>query len=468
VPGSRFNPRTKIGQKLRRLRRNKDGTGADDLVVVKSEELDVNEDRGRGQNRKLQDDEQETLNGREVLGTIQPAEDGPSAYLTLGDVVWKAALDGRGASYTLENANDPEQRVRWYVPKSKRTGDMSQGPREFSFATLLPGTKRHPIVANMSEGHLEFYEEFSSPLSPHETIKTDDAMRKLIIVSAMWVYFCEGWSKHYDFNTAVASATRPVLGRSLSMRSTNGGGLRGILRSPSRSPAPSVRGENCFSASSDTRSREGSHDSTATTVSPVGTIRHSMQHCSQIPTSQPGSRAASPEPNAKERRRWSIANHLRRFSHSMRHTKEQISPEQEGTIITADIIHVETLESPVDIEQHPLQNAFITTAKVIAQSTTTALTDYIHDLPPQRAPATRLKKVLIERTNSPIDMDDSPDLETIAQLPTPAWTPEVRTPEKMTASPISSDGDLHDAAWWQQYDNFVLRQQPAPIVIPTS
>jgi hypothetical protein len=152
----------------------------------------------------------------------------------------------------------------------------------------------------------------------------------------------------------------------------------------------------------------------------------------------------------------------------MRHTKEQISPEQEGTIITADIIHVETLESPVDIEQHPLQKPFITTAKVIAQSTTTALTDYIHDLPPQRAPATRLKKVLIERTNSPIDMDDSPDLETIAQLPTPAWTPEVRTPEKMTASPISSDGDLHDAAWWQQYDNFVLRQQPAPIVIPTS
>ncbi len=152
----------------------------------------------------------------------------------------------------------------------------------------------------------------------------------------------------------------------------------------------------------------------------------------------------------------------------MRHTREQISPEQEGTIITADMIHVETLESPVDLERHPLQKAFVSTAKVIAQSTTSAIPDDIHDPSPQQAPAARLRKVLIERTNSPIDMDGSPDLETIAQLPTPAWTPDMRTPEQKTSSPVSSDGDLDETTWWQQYDHFVLRHQPAPIVIPTS
>jgi len=67
------------------------------------------------------------------------------------------------------------------------------------------------------------------------------------------------------------------------------------------------------------------------------------------------------------RRRWSatFTNHFRRFSHSVRHyPKETISLRGgEETVLRADLLHVQDLPAAVEVEQHPLQEAFIKPVK---------------------------------------------------------------------------------------------------------
>lgn len=245
VPGSRYSAKTRIGQKLQRFHRSKDGANADDLVVIRSE--------------RSSDVHSEEPDVSEVLGMIQPGEDGPSAWITLDNSVWKASLDERG-SYSLEYANDPTQKVKWYIPKSKRSGTVeagSSGEREFSFTTLLPDSKKHPVVANMSESGMQIYDHFSSPISPDETITTDDALRRLIIVSGAWVFFCEGWSTHYDFNSVTP---RSAHHRNVSTQPA-GLGVCSKLRTPSRSPASFDRAEDLSATLGEERSREISQSS---------------------------------------------------------------------------------------------------------------------------------------------------------------------------------------------------------------
>lgn len=495
VPGSRFNPRTKIGQKLRKLKRNKDGTGADDLVIVRSEHHTRQEDTEDSDEKEV-DHEHETLNGQEVIGTIQPAEDGPSAYISIGDTIYKAILDNNGFSYSLQDANDNTKRgVRWFVPRAKRAAAQAGAPREFSFTSLQTDSTRHPILASMSEGHLEFYEDYASPSDPVTNIHTDEAMRKLLVVSGMWVYFCEGWSKHYDFNTATATSTRPVPGRSQSMRSATYRGIRDVLRSPSLSPCPSIRRASDMSCNVDTRSREGSHDSTATSnaMSPPATIvRHSLGHTSTSASTENPTRPSSPEVRNRGRRRWSatFTTHMRWFNNSARHSTTKEQPHMD-TVITADLLHVEDLPAPVVIEEHPLRKAFIKPSKRPKSIILTDVRPRTRDgllVPPLQTdtpkspvlqPPIKLTITSLSSSEdpSPPQLDgafDSPisshkpiqqrfGLEDLAR-PCELFTPRHQRAESSSSSDLEIE---HAAGWWSQYDRLALKSPRAcsiPIV----
>jgi hypothetical protein len=131
-------------------------------------------------------------------------------------------------------------------------------------------------------------------------------------------------------------------------------------------------------------------------------------------------------------------------------------------------MHVETLQLPADIEQHPLQKAFIPAAKILTQTTEAVVID---DDPLSEDVVQQIEELHIERTESPIQMDEPLRFET--QFPPPPVETKPRRPrtihvDGITASPRSSEEESDgEHAWWQDYNRFMLKQQN-PIIIPTS
>lgn len=238
VPASRYAPITKVGQKLQRLHKGKDGLAADDLVVVQAEDYKTSDS---------QSEEVEISDSRDVLGMISgiPGET-ESALLSLENSVWKATA-GVNGSYTLVQLGEHSQTARWYIPKSKRTKSFTgdglpsaiEDDRKFYFTSISPDTTKHPTIASMTSSKLDVYDEYSTSSTPGEVITTDDLLRKLITVSGAWVFFREGWSSSYKSNPA----PKPVHGRTVSMPLDPTRRHSAFCRTPSRSPTP-VRADN--------------------------------------------------------------------------------------------------------------------------------------------------------------------------------------------------------------------------------
>lgn len=129
-------------------------------------------------------------------------------------------------------------------------GSPSNPPTEekkFNFSTISPDSRRHPIIATMTRTSIDVLDYYSMPsasssihppASPIHTpaqtpsamsdadsfieagelaaersqIKTEDALRKFIIVSGIWVAFRENWSNVFNY---ARCGTNPTL-------STNG------------------------------------------------------------------------------------------------------------------------------------------------------------------------------------------------------------------------------------------------------
>jgi hypothetical protein len=233
LPASRFAPVTKIGQKLQRLRKERDGLAVDDLVVLRAEDYKTLDTHS---------EDIDFLDGRDVLGIISSVPGEPdSAMISLENGVWKATA-GLKEFYTFVLQGEHSQTARWYIPVAKRKSvpsDDREG-RKFYFANMDPNTKKHPAIASMTASNMDIYDEYVKTTEPEGIIATDDLLRKLIIVSGSWVFFKEGWSSNYKCDAGI----RPPHNRTASMpveamrrRST-------FCTCPARSPTRSVADDN--------------------------------------------------------------------------------------------------------------------------------------------------------------------------------------------------------------------------------
>lgn len=238
LPANRFAPRTKIGQKIHRLHRGKDGLEADDLVVINAEDYCVSDTCS---------EEIENADPRAIVGVISPSFAATVATtvaeFTLENTVWSIKAGPNGASYILESQGETPQTARWYVPKRKRssvivgssvTPAAAEG-RKFYFTTILPDSKQHPIVASMTKNSLEVSESYTIASREGE-IATDETTRKLIVISAAWVFFMEGWSNNYQVKPRNNSCSKPLArANSLPIEPTRRRSI--FTHSPSRSPS---------------------------------------------------------------------------------------------------------------------------------------------------------------------------------------------------------------------------------------
>lgn len=258
LPANRFAPRTKIGQKIHRLHGGKDGLEADDLVVINAEDYSVSDTIS---------EEIESADPRAVVGVISPTFSATVAAtvaeFTLENTVWCIKVGLNGASYTLESQCDTPQIARWYIPKRKRNSVIVDGSvipaakdgRKFYFTTILPGSKQHPIIASMTETSLELNDSYYVASREGEII-TDDTTRKLIIMSAAWVFFMEGWSNNYKVKPRTNSCPKPTHARanSLPVEPTRRRSI--FTTSPARSPSLQPTPIEGVSRSSSLRSSE--------------------------------------------------------------------------------------------------------------------------------------------------------------------------------------------------------------------
>ena len=211
--------------------------------------------------------------------------DGVVAELALDDeTVWEATpiANGGGYEFTWTDEHGLRRMVRWVArgskskPRQRRSGswagitqtsgkeihaavnDRAVAEKRFIFSIIDPHSRRHPVVASLTNSCMEVYDSYTQPtpkLSSNngpsssdlakesdcnaETQKladstdgesvlstsssplhhTDEQTRKLILVSGIWVALQEGWSPNFRYSRSGLPAAS-LLARSSSSAST--------------------------------------------------------------------------------------------------------------------------------------------------------------------------------------------------------------------------------------------------------
>lgn len=255
LPSTVVVPR--LAKKFPRMFRGKGELGANDIMIVKSEEYDTS-----GQSLDDTDSDEEGFSNRDPIAVIcqLPRDEGGSqgkAEIVSGDgSVWLASPLPTGA-YEMTKFDECEGKkttVRWV----KRAGhhNFSEPPNnetKFSFSIIDPNSRRHAILATMTRTKLDIPDYYNSICSSSgtEANKTpvdeeiddeddgkdtiiertpqlmDDTMRTLIQITGIWVSLRQGWSPYFRYNDAMTT-----FGQN---RSPNGS-LKGRTRSSSLTP----------------------------------------------------------------------------------------------------------------------------------------------------------------------------------------------------------------------------------------
>ncbi|KAL3455255.1 hypothetical protein BJX64DRAFT_77625 [Aspergillus heterothallicus] len=243
LPSTLFMPR--LARKVPNILRGKRGLGPNDLVVTTSDLYE----RTAGDGERSFSSDEENGEHRDVVGTIcqlqkeDALSKGKAEICLESGAVWDATPLPNG-SYEFAAQTDSGLMILRWVRRGPKKRRVSAPPgsilpedttRRFTFSVIDPTTRRHPVIASMTRNHLEVYDRYSmpstAPSSPtsamsvisdnsefddpldQQVIETDEALRKLIIVTGIWVAFREGWSHIFRYNDA---ATSPKAARSAS------------------------------------------------------------------------------------------------------------------------------------------------------------------------------------------------------------------------------------------------------------
>lgn len=257
IPSSVFVPR--LARKFARVFKSKDKLGPADILVVKAE------DYGPAEDEESSDDER--WGNREVIGVVCAGKKDENKTSIKTEILmddgssWEAStLPNGGYEFVFTDEHGLKLKCRWVARmcSTRRSSGMSgtsQGSpsnppteeKKFNFSTISPDSRRHPIIATMTRTSIDVLDYYSMPsasssihppASPSHTpaqtpsampdagsftevselaaersqIKTEDALRKFIIVSGIWVAIRENWSTVFNY---ARCGTNPTL-------STNG------------------------------------------------------------------------------------------------------------------------------------------------------------------------------------------------------------------------------------------------------
>ncbi|KAF3388901.1 hypothetical protein F1880_004063 [Penicillium rolfsii] len=238
LPSTMFMPR--LARKFPALFRRKNGLSPDDIIVVMSE---LYERTGTATPEKHVHSEDEDEDQREVVATVcqmlqEEARSKGMAEICLNfGPVWEATPLPSGSYEFVAHTDYGVRVMRWALRGRNRRGPTPPGAptgeetKRFTFSVIDPKTRRHPVIASMTKNQLEVNNEYSAavgrsntgPATPssgmsvvsdmsdnevsvdtNDVVILDDELRTLIIVTAIWVAFREGWSHNFNYADPIA------------------------------------------------------------------------------------------------------------------------------------------------------------------------------------------------------------------------------------------------------------------------
>jgi hypothetical protein len=238
----------RLMKRFPRMFKGKGELGANDVLVVKSEDYDTPDD---GNDGDLGDDE--SCANREVLAVICPLRGLPgSAEICLGDgSVWYATPMPKGVFefVTTDPITGERTVARWVqrvsprrhssLPTTPAAGSSVPGDYKYLFSILHPNSRRHPILASITQRILDIPDNYTTvsssagrypPTSPvrgsiagwqpvpeeednleRTTLPIDDNTRTLIQVTGLWLALRLGWCPYFKYDDIPAlTATKSV------------------------------------------------------------------------------------------------------------------------------------------------------------------------------------------------------------------------------------------------------------------
>lgn len=284
VPSTLVVPR--LIKKFPRMFRGKGELGANDVMVLQSE--DYNTEEGHGCDETDSDDE--GLANRHLMAVICPLKkecggaSGKAEIVMNDGAVWQATpLNNNLYEFVHTDGNGLITTARWVKKTAQRKSvDFSDvltttgKDFRFTFSVINPATRRHPIMATLTPDKLDIPDHYvsvssSSSINPptslvdvypsdsrnpnsdqtvfpeRTTIAVDENLKTLIQVTSVWVALRRGLSPYFKYSDSMASAAAGH-GRVGSM---------GRVRSASLNPG-SPRHSSAMSFSSTPESNAGS------------------------------------------------------------------------------------------------------------------------------------------------------------------------------------------------------------------
>ncbi|KAF2151103.1 hypothetical protein K461DRAFT_166810 [Myriangium duriaei CBS 260.36] len=256
---------SRLNKAIARFSPSKHGISPTDLAIVRAEKYHEHEAS------LVEEDET-----RDILAIISGlSKSGHAAKLHLErGVEWEAyRLPNGGYECVTTDAHGLKRTVRWVPKKNTKAelADESSSTKKFKFSTITPGTRRHPVIANLAGTGLDINDVYTLPTptsnpnsraaSPmqrqdsdmsidtsEQMMTTTDDLRNIITSTAIFVALCEGWCPGYRSEDilsrspslkSVASSKSPnnphkrnmSFGDNESLR--RNGSMRQALRSPS-------------------------------------------------------------------------------------------------------------------------------------------------------------------------------------------------------------------------------------------
>ncbi|KAH6680348.1 hypothetical protein B0J14DRAFT_263721 [Halenospora varia] len=275
IPSTLVAPR--FIKKFPRMFRGKAELGANDFMVLKSEEYDLHEDQ---ENEEVDSDEEGLIN-RDLLAVIcQLRKDcggssGKAEMVLKDGSVWTASpLPNNLYEFVTIDERGDQVTARWVKrSNARKSTDLSESTIynsinndvKFTFSIIDPNSRKHPIMATLTQNKLDIPDTYTSvsssvgkfpptspmrgfpaekdclvennPLPERSTHTIDANMKTLIQVTGIWVALRQGWSPYFKYTDVVATSVNTTIPNS---RTAPNGRARSMSLNPEDSRASPV------------------------------------------------------------------------------------------------------------------------------------------------------------------------------------------------------------------------------------
>ncbi|KAG9203675.1 hypothetical protein G6514_002284 [Epicoccum nigrum] len=263
IPFALLAPRST--RRLARAFNTRERLGHSDLLVVKAA------DYGHTHDENTPDDER--WGSREVVGVICPGKMDKGQVVSHTDICmddgtsrWEVTpMPNGGFEFNTLDAHGLAMKARWVVkgPNSRRISTNSvntpsssglppsKDDAKWNFSTISSNTRRHPVIASMTRTRIDVHDSYTMPAAtqpstpnaqvpaspgltpasidaasfldtaPQSPIQTEEALRRFIVVSGIWVSSLHESHEHpssplcSSFNNS--GNLRPAVSRTVSM-----------------------------------------------------------------------------------------------------------------------------------------------------------------------------------------------------------------------------------------------------------